>query len=167
MKYLLLVSCVSVTAIFFSSSVFAGEKWTMPRKGGEHLAMLELMDADNDGTVSDQEFRNFGDNVFMSADKNSDGSLDDQEFVTFSNIMEEKHMAAMEKVKQSRLKKHFEKLDTDKNGKISRAEFDAKQDMKFNHMDHNEDGHLTKEDHKKMMDKKKKMHEMKKNSDKP
>lgn len=44
--------------------------------------------------------------------------------------------------------KFFEKVDTDKDGKISRAEFAAKGDEMFKEADTNNDGFITKEEGK-------------------
>ena len=56
----------------------------------------------------------------------------------------------------------FEKVDTDKDGKISKAEHQAKSDMMFTKMDANKDGFVTKEEGKAHWDAKKTEWEAKK-----
>lgn len=49
--------------------------------------------------------------------------------------------------------KRFEKMDTDSDGKVSKAEFLAKIESHFSKADANADGFITKEEHQAMRDK--------------
>ncbi len=55
------------------------------------------------------------------------------------------------KGKGSRSKAMFSKMDTDKNGKISKSEFNAAHAMKFDKKDKNKDGELTPEEFSKTL----------------
>ncbi len=163
MKKTLFVTVASIAAISFSSSVYAGDKMHKMKMKGAHM-MHEMMDADKDGSVSAEEFKAFRSQKFADADKNNDGNLDAGEYEALSKVMAEKRKKAMEMAKKKKAKKHFDKMDTDGDGKISKAEFDAKGERGFIRMDKNDDGMLNMDDRsygkdkmKKSKDKMKKM----------
>lgn len=128
-----------------------GHKMDGHKMGGGHDGMQEMMDVNGDGSVSRDEFKSFHSDHFKKADKNNDGNLDAPEFAMLSKIMAEERAKAMELAKQKRMKRHFDKADTDKNGKISKAEFEAIGERHFTRMDHNDDGSLNQDDRSKRM----------------
>ena len=69
--------------------------------------------------------------------------------------MKEQRKKAKEMMMQKKIQKHFEKMDANGDGKVSKAEFDAKGERGFIRMDQNDDGVLN------MKDRKEKMHRMK------
>lgn len=156
MQKLSLITMASIAALSFSSAAFAGEGRHMMKGEGMHMMKMKgkhhmmhmLMDADKNGSVSQDEFKAFRDQHFSGADKNGDGSLTVEEFAALSKIMEEERKKAMEMAKQKKAKKHFDKMDANGDGKITKAEFDAKGDRHFIRMDGNDDGVLNKEDRK-------------------
>lgn len=155
---LFLISCVFMSSALFSSAAFAQQGMSphdrpmlkmdgsKAKMGGGGHGMQEMMDVDGDGSVSSDEFKTFHSDHFKKADKNNDGHLDAPEFAMFSKIMAEERAKAMEIAKHKKMKRHFDKADTDKNGKISKAEFDAIGERRFNRMDHNDDGRLNQDD---------------------
>jgi len=157
MNKISLIAMALVATLSFISAVFAGDKTEMKKKHmknmtGHHYmmkgkgAMHMLMDADQNGTVSAQEFKDFRGQNFSAADKNKDGNLDAEEFSGLSKITAEQRKKAREMAKQKKVKKHFGKMDADGDGKISRDEYDAKGERGFMRMDKNNDGALNKED---------------------
>ncbi|MBL4800473.1 MAG: EF-hand domain-containing protein [Emcibacter sp.] len=157
MQKLSLVVIASIAALGFSFGAFAGDRMPMHHMKGGHHMMHGLMDANKDGSVDEQEFKNFRNQHFSKADKNGDGVLTKKEFLALAVIMKEQRQKAMEMAKQKRAQKHFDKLDVDGNGKISKAEFDAKGQRSFIRMDQNDDGVLNKADRRKKMHKMKRM----------
>lgn len=177
MKKISVITLASVVALSVMSTAFAdgkkqemkhmmkmGSGSMMKMKGG-HM-MQQLMDGDKDGTITQEEFNSFRGKNFFDADKNRNKSLTLKEFAVMAKNMEEQRKKAMamakEKAKQVRLKKHFDKLDADGDGKVSLAEFEAKGNRKFIRMDNNDDGVLNMADHKGKMKKMrmKKQHKM-------
>ncbi len=179
MKKLTLITLASVATMSFSGAVFAEEKeihvikmkgdHDMTKMMGDHRMMRKknarhmmhlLMDADNDGSVSSQEFKDFRSRNFSKADKNGDGKLNAEEFAELGKIKKELHKKAKELAKQKKAQKHFSKFDGDGDGNISKAEFDARGERSFIRMDHNDDGILNKKDRRKKMHVIKKMKKM-------
>ncbi len=163
MKKILLVTVASLAAVSFSFPAFAGDKMHKMKMKGAHM-MHKMMDADKDGSVSAEEFKAFRNQKFADADKNNDGNIDAGEYEAHSKAMAEQRKKAMEMAKKKKTKKHFDKMDADGDGKISKAEFDAKGERSFIRMDKNDDGVLNKDDRsygkdkmKKAKDKMKKM----------
>jgi len=153
MQKINLVTIASLTVLSFSSSAFAEEKMHMMNMKGMHHMMMTMMDTNEDGSVSQEEFQAFRSKNFSGADKNRNGSLDAKEFAALAKMMKEQHKKAMEMAKKKKMQKHFDKIDTNGDGKISKAEFDAKGDRSFIRMDGNDDGVLNKKDRKGMMHK--------------
>jgi len=146
MKNLPLITIASIIGLSFSSAAFAQNKMHMQKMKGGHHMMHMMIDTNSDGSVSAQEFQGFRSQNFSAADKNKDGSLNGQEFEALSKIMKEQRKKAMEMAKQKMAKKHFDKLDADGDGKISKAEFDSKGERSFIRMDQNDDGVLNMDD---------------------
>lgn len=127
----------------------------MHKKHMKHKVMMHIMDKNKDGSISKEEFEDHRNEFFRAADKNRDGNLSEKDFEKLQKKMKEAHEKAREEIKaahkKAMKKKHFDKLDADGDGKISKEEFDAKGMRKFIRMDHNDDGELNKADrHKKM-----------------
>ncbi|MCK5424131.1 MAG: EF-hand domain-containing protein [Emcibacter sp.] len=171
MNKLSLVTLASVAAMSLSTVAFAQEEEVhiikmkgdhkmmemmgghrmMKMKGKKHHMMYLLMDTDEDGSVTAKEFNDFRAENFSKADKNGDGNLNAEEFSELRKIKKELHKKAMKMAKKKKAQKHFGKLDADGDGKISKAEFDAKGERSFIRMDHNDDGVLNKKDRRKKM----------------
>ncbi len=161
MKKTSLIIVVSLAVLSLSTVVQSQERMGKKHMKGDFHMMNLLMDADKDGSVSHEEFKAFRTNTFNSADQNGDGKLNVQEMAELSSIMKAQKAKAMEmaqkKREAKRAEKHFNKLDADDNGEVSREEFDAKGERGFIRMDHNDDGFLNKDDRQKKMYKMKKM----------
>ncbi|WP_321392340.1 EF-hand domain-containing protein [Emcibacter sp.] len=121
--------------------------WTQGMGHGKHGSMgmfRELMDADGDGNISKQEIAKFHEDRINQADRNKDGSLSLEEF----DVMQE---ALMEEAKKLHLKKKFDRLDANGDGRVSAEEMTAHHGMMFDRMDRNDDGMIGPDDrpHKK------------------
>lgn len=151
------IGLISAAALAFAFSAQAGDRMKMDKgmMGGKSHMMLEMMDANEDGTVSKQEFNDFQAKHFSQADSNGDGALSSDEHKAFMTQMKEMREQAKARKKAKMQQKHFEKLDANGDGKISKNEFKARHEKHFSLMDHDNDGAITKEDRKYKM---KKMH---------
>lgn len=102
--------------------------------GGHKNKMLEMLDTNKDGSISKAEFEAKRSNEFSAADANNDGTVTPAELTAF-------HEKKMEERKAERQKRMFDRLDTNKDGKVSKEEFEA--GGKFERMDKNNDGKIT------------------------
>ncbi len=158
MKTLSLITMASIVALSFSTVAFAEDKKHSKRMSGGHHMMAKKMDTNKDGSVSREEFQAHQNKRFAGVDGNNDKSLTLEEFAAHAEKMKEERKKAIEKAKQARMKKMFDALDANGDGKVSQAEFDAKGDRTFIRMDNNDDGVLNKDDHKRKMMQRHKRH---------
>jgi Ca2+-binding EF-hand superfamily protein len=93
--------------------------------GNNLEAFIAQHDGNADGRLTWAEFDAFRRARFDATDANGDGTVDVEEYVQeFEDRMrEEMEQGRGEQVEQTR--RRFAALDTDKNGQVSRAEFDA------------------------------------------
>jgi len=166
MNKLPFIALISLATLSVSSGAFAqanmqdrmnDKRMGMDKMRGQHHMMHMMMDANQDGSVSQEEFQSFRSKNFSGADKNGDKALTQDEFMALAKQMQEQRKKAKEMAKQKKMQKQFQKLDANGDGKISKEEFDAKGERSFIRMDHNDDGVLNKEDRQKKMRKMKKM----------
>lgn len=110
----------------------------------------KAMDTNNDGKVTKEEFI-AAKNKYLSLSKSG------VNFAKFQKLQKEakaKHKAAAKKHRESakskriakRAKAHFDKLDANNDGKVTRAELKAAAAASFAKMDTNDDGVLNKDD---------------------
>lgn len=76
--------------------------------------LIERFDADNDNRVTLEEYLSVQDRRFVTADENADG------FVTLEELI-----SAVDEVTGRRGNRKFDRLDTDRDGRISAAEAEA------------------------------------------
>ncbi len=105
-------------------------------KGGWHGrdGMIEKLDTDKDGAVSKAEFEAKRAADFTAADTNKDGSVSQAELSAF-------HEKKAAERKAEREKRMYERLDANKDGKVTKDEFDAGE--RFDRMDKNDDGKVS------------------------
>ncbi len=129
MKITVLASaCLSALLLSSVASAQAPAQGPRPLVGGHGnnvTAFIAEHDDNADGKVTWEEFENFRRTRFNATDYNKDGTVDEDEYVReFDERMAleiERERAGLMEQTQAR----FEALDADKNGQVSRAEFDA------------------------------------------
>lgn len=137
MKKQLLISGLLAGSALLGFSVIAAAQEGPHGPGGPMGPRLEELDANKDGKITKAEIDAMEVKTFTEADTNKDG------FVT-SEEMTAHHEARMEEMRRARMKEHQDrmlaKLDTDKDGRISEAEFTARPNPMFDRIDTNKDG---------------------------
>jgi hypothetical protein len=104
------------------------------RGGWGHGKMLETLDTDKDGAVSKAEFEAKRAADFTAADTDKDGNVSAAEL----NAFHEKKAAER---KTEREKRMYERLDANKDGKVTKDEFEGA--GRFDKMDKNKDGKIS------------------------
>ena len=112
-------------------------------------AVFMSMDVDKDGKVTKAEFlavyknKARAERLFKVYDKDGNGYLVKQEYVVTARKLSEERKA-------KRAQRQFDKMDTNKDGKVSKEEFlahhQAYLEKKFKAYDKNGDGYLVKEE---------------------
>lgn len=100
---------------------------------GEHAQeMFQRFDQDGDGKVTRAEMEAVRDGKFGEFDGDGDGEMSLDEF-----------QGLWLQMARSRMVDHFQHLDADGDGKITRAEYDRPFEVVMTRMDRNEDGAVT------------------------
>jgi len=144
-KRLALLSCV---ALGVAAPAFA------EGAGGPGGGLFKAADTNKDGVVDQSEFQASRDKWFAELDTNKDGFISTDELKAFGDKMhaewQQKHadadgtQAAPDASRSERMTQHIlARVDTDKDGKISRAEFDTESTALFKRLDKNSDGKIA------------------------
>ena len=104
-------------------------------RGEMFRTILTEVDADKDGAITQAEVDAFRQAKVAGADANSDGGLSIDEFDT-----------VYRELTRSNMVRAFQRLDTDGDGTITKAEMDNRFGNIVKFMDRNDDGKLSKED---------------------
>lgn len=107
------------------------------KQGDMGAKFLKRFDANADGKVTEAEWPKKGRMTFAEADANKDGAVMADELAK---------MRAPHDGKQKDGKDGLARLDTDKDGKVSLAEWSALGDKMFARMDDNGDGKIVKDE---------------------
>ncbi len=118
---------------------------------GGHGGFLKSADLNKDGVIDQTEFQTTRDKWFADLDANKDGFVTADELKAFGDKMHaewaKKHAdQAANKPEGKRgdfSQRILERVDTDKDGKISKAEFDAEGSKLFAKLDENGDGKIA------------------------
>jgi Ca2+-binding EF-hand superfamily protein len=94
----------------------------------------EIWDANRDGIYTCDEWKNYLDRIFTSADRNHDGNLDQSEFV------------AVRKAGSTLAEAEFGYFDENQDGKVTRKEFNGKPNEFILRYDVNGDCRVTPEE---------------------
>ncbi|WP_323769749.1 EF-hand domain-containing protein [Antarctobacter sp.] len=120
---------------------------TLAQQGQPGAHFVENWDLDGDGKVTVEEATERRNSVFDAFDSNEDGFLDAEEYVLFDEARAADMAGqgghgrgAMMRAADGML---LERNDTDKDGKVSRAEFTDNAAAWITAMDTNEDGAVT------------------------
>lgn len=112
---------------------------------------LKSADLNKDGVIDQTEFQTTRDKWFTDLDANKDGFVTADELKAFGDKMHAEwakkhgdHAADKPEGKHGDFSQHIlERVDTDKDGKISKAEFDAEGSKLFAKLDENGDGKIA------------------------
>jgi Ca2+-binding EF-hand superfamily protein len=129
-KAALIMSCVAVMAWLFVAPKNAAAQSATSSDQAEYntVELLRLMDKDQNGNVSLEEFHNYMNKEFDSLDVNHDGQLDENELARLHwNYLSTQLLPLM---------------DEDHSGKVSREEFMSFMDREFYRLDINHNGRL-------------------------
>ena len=154
MKTKLMIASLSLTALALGSVAEAqghgrgghgGPGGRGGDRGGEAMLLLRAADANGDNAITRTEVRQLQDEMFVWMDRNGDGYLDqaDQNPVRQrlaeqrAEDREDRHPRRGGRSGRGGPGEH--RVDTDEDGRISQAEFLARENRLFEHLDENED----------------------------
>jgi len=102
--------------------------------------ILGQLDVDHDGKITKQETVDARERLFVRLDSNGDGVVDQDE-------VEQARQAILDRaaIAEARLSNQWKRMDKDRDGKVSAAEFQARTVM-FDLADRNGDGVVTTEE---------------------
>lgn len=141
---------LSATAVLSLTLVAAGPALAAPH---ELNAFVADYDADKDGEVTAAEFDAGRSARFAATDANKDGWVSEAEYLAEYEVRldaklaastepaEEKTSQRLREVRQTHVR--FGVLDKDKDGKMSKAEYDASGARAFAQQDRNKDGKIS------------------------
>ncbi len=113
--------------------------------------MFDRFDTDKDGRISKEEMRAGTDKIFAEADTNKDGFVSKEEMEAHHKAMHDKMRGAM----RDRMQERWKAADKDGDGSLSKAEVDAAKmthlSRDFDKLDKNKDGKLTPDEIRAMM----------------
>ncbi len=111
-------------------------------KGGSHSKtdFFYAYDANEDGKVSVEEYRTVRDEGFDARDPNGDAAVLPDEYVAEYEARLEQDLAARRDMQIKQAYVRFGVLDGDKDGVLTRAEFQAAGQNMFDRLDTNKDG---------------------------
>jgi Ca2+-binding EF-hand superfamily protein len=107
------------------------------------MGRMATIDNDGDGMISDDEAAAQVEAVFLAMDSDDDGELTEEEYMAVRMGPGEGRNPARKAQMQERKKARFTEMDTDKNGKVSKAEFIAGGKARFEAADTDKDGKVT------------------------
>jgi Ca2+-binding EF-hand superfamily protein len=141
----ILLTALMTTALASTSALASPDHPNTPMAphGGPDV-MFDLMDTNKDGVVTQDEAAAHRANIFEKLDRNDDGYLEnaEQRLGRFKQHARKKMHRAERKADRQLA------LDTNKDGKVSLKEFEAKSSPMFEKLDSNGDGTITPKEHK-------------------
>ena len=137
----------------FAASTLAATAALADGHGGPG-GFLKSADLNKDGVIDQTEFQTTRDKWFADLDANKDGFVTADELKAFGDKMHaewaKKHGDQADAAKPDGDRKHgdfaqhiLKRVDTDQDGKISKAEFDAEGAKLFTRLDDNNDGKIA------------------------
>lgn len=107
---------------------------------------LALYDGNGDGTAGRDEFAQARQAKFARTDRNGDGQLDADEYLAEYEDRLDRHVAAQVGGSDRQTRVRFGALDTDKDGRMTFAEYQASGKRTFDTADRNHDGTVDEAD---------------------
>jgi Ca2+-binding EF-hand superfamily protein len=103
-------------------------------------------DRDGDGKVSRAEYEAARKERFVATDEDGNGTLSAEEYADEYVARLDRQIAGERKASIEQTHTRFRALDKDGDGFVSRAEYDASGARAFDHLDHDKDGRIAKQD---------------------
>lgn len=104
---------------------------------------MGAIDTNDDGVISDDEAADQVESVYAAMDADDDGEVTEEEFMSVRMGPRFGRHEARQKMMQERKKARFVEMDSDKSGKVSKAEFIAAGKARFEAADTDKDGKVT------------------------
>ncbi|MCY7375040.1 MAG: EF-hand domain-containing protein [Pyrinomonadaceae bacterium] len=143
-------SKILVLIIFSLSVTFAASAQRPPRDNPNRRAeWFDRADTNKNGTVERVEFDDDADSMFKNLDKNGDGVIDETEIPRPPPPHGERFGNASKPLK---MPPPFAIEGIDRNGKLTRAEFDANMNRHFGRVDKNGDGVISRDEFNEMLE---------------
>ncbi|MCG5481137.1 MAG: EF-hand domain-containing protein [Ensifer alkalisoli] len=120
-----------------------GPRWGWRHGPGMMMERIGAIDTNDDGVISDDEAADQVESVFAVMDGDDDGELTEEEYISVRMGPGRGFNEARQKAMQDRKKARFTEMDTDKSGKISKAEFLSAGKARFDAADTDKDGRVT------------------------
>ncbi len=122
-----------------------GRGWQdgMRQRGRGFMRRFTVIDANDDGEISDDEAAAQRESVFLAMDANDDGKLTEKEYMSVRMGQGEGRNKARRAARQEQKRQRFAPMDTDKSGEVSKAEWMAAGKQRFESADANKDGTVT------------------------
>ena len=128
-------------AILVGASAFAAGDHG-DRGGRHHRGFggidFEQVDANGDGTITQDEMLAAAGDRFQDADSDGDGIVSLDEFTAAEELLEKQR-------RQARAERMFDRLDANDDGELTQDELETSVAERFDRMDRNGDGELTPE----------------------
>jgi Ca2+-binding EF-hand superfamily protein len=139
------------TTLFLLSGVIATSAFGFSASADRGHGMFERADANGDGFVTKEEFAASRDTMFQNIDANKDGNLTQEEMkaareawrAKMGKPAQDESQANADPAKQKKHEGFMKRLDTDQNGQVSAAEFNAAGERMFARLDDNGDGKIA------------------------
>ncbi len=124
-----------------------GQGWFHGMMGGEggqgQMRRFEIVDANDDGRISDDEAAAQRESVFFAMDVDDDSELTEEEYMFVRMGTGEGRNEERMKARQEAKRARFAPMDGDKSGKVSKVEFMAAGKARFEEADADKDGAVT------------------------
>lgn len=144
------------TAAFTALPALAQQPSVAPAKAERGRAQFDRIDTNKDGFIDRQEARAAREAMFDRLDANKDGRVTREEIAAGrrqgpkgqsggvnAQQTDSQRPAGTAQARAARLDRMFQKLDTDKDGAISRAEWNVTAEARFDRCDVNKDDKLA------------------------
>lgn len=120
-----------------------GAGMMMGQGGGGFMGRMGAIDTNHDGVIGDDEAAAQVEAVFLAMDGDDDGELTEDEYMAGRMGLQRGFNEERQKAMQERKKARFGEMDSDRNGRISKAEFIAAGKSRFEAADTDKDGKVT------------------------